>query len=558
MWEFMKTHRDLGLAILLVVVIAVGAVLVMNPQTEQSNNPTAVQTSESDTTRDAVKTANQAEKTLENARTQTSSTNPPRQTTDFQAAPKQNEITQKITEEYEYRALAMPNDPYAASAWSLTNMQLPSAWNAATGNGVVVAVIDSGFALNHEDLTNQWQINAGETGTTQLGDACWSGVPANKQTNGCDDDANGYTDDFRGWDFVGVNNSPMAGDTNPNGAGVAHGTQVAGLVGMTGNNGKGSATASWQTKIMPLQALDDAGSGYTSSVVSAVYYAVDNGAKVINMSLGSAANDPALQAAIEYAYERDVVVVAAAGNCGTGFESGCNPSQPGAMAYPGLSNHVISVGAVNSSSVRASFSSFGEGLDVVAPGSGSIVSPSWSSANQTSLYSSSLFGTSFASPYTASVVALIKSIRPSSGVDDITAIIDGTATKTGNMSGNFYTREYGHGVINAASAVQVAASLNATAAQAPTLLQTGTSQSEHRVDGTSTLSSACQVGASTYCSMRAYNSLGFDRYLPYAMTSGSGQASWGWNTAQLGGGVWYVRAVQGDVKSDVPYVFIVK
>jgi subtilisin family serine protease len=482
----------------------------------------------------------------------------PKQEAVYHSAPKQNEITQKITKEYEYQALVVPNDPYTTSAWSLTSMQLPTAWNTATGNGVVVAVIDSGFGLNHEDLTNQWYVNGGETGMTSAASHCWSGVPADKQANNCDDDSNGYVDDYRGWDFVGVNNSPMAGDTNPTGAGVSHGTQVAGLVGMTGNNAKGSATASWQTKIMPLQALDDAGSGYTSSVVAAVYYAVDNGAKVINMSLGSSANDPALQTAIDYAYQNNVVVVAAAGNCGTGAESGCNSAQPGVMAYPGLNDHVISAGAVTSSSVRASFSSYGDGLDVVAPGSGAIVSTTWSQSNQTSLYSSSLFGTSFASPYVSSVVALIKSVRPSSTVDGITAIIDATATKTASMSGNVFTREYGHGIVNAASALQVASSLNTTSTQTPILSQAGTSQSEHRVDASSALSSACQVTALTYCSVRAYNTSGFDRYLPYSLTAANGQVAWVWNTVSLGGGLWELRAVQGDSRSSTPYVFVVK
>lgn len=488
---------------------------------------------------------------------ESSSTANSRSMTNAQIAPRQDEITQKIIEEYEYHALATPNDPYATSAWSLTNMQLPSAWNTAIGNGVVVAVIDSGFALNHEDLVNQWQTNNGETGTTKLGDTCWSGVAADKQTNNCDDDNNGYVDDYRGWDFVGVNNNPMAGETTPSGAGVTHGTETAGLVGMTGNNGKGSATASWQTKIMPLQALSDSGSGYTSSVVAAIYYAVDNGVKVINMSLGGSANDPALQTAIDYAYQHDVVVVAAAGNCGTGTESGCNPAQPGEMSYPGLSNHVISVGATTSTNARASFSSYGEGLDVVAPGSGTIVSPMWSQANQTSLYTSSLFGTSFSSPYVASVVALIKSVRPSSTTDDITAIIDGTATKVAAMSGSVYTTEYGHGLVNAALALQVAVSLN-TASSPPLLATTGTNRSEHRVDGASSLSTVCLSVAGRYCTVRATNGIGYDRYLPYMVVATNGQSAWGWNTAHLGGGWWELRAVQGNYFSATPYVYVVK
>lgn len=467
-------------------------------------------------------------------------------------SPKQTQIKKTISKEYTYTAFRTSNDPYAASSWSLSNMSAPAAWDTTVGNGVLVAVIDTGFGLNHEDLANQWFTNQAETGQTQAGDRCWTGTTQNKSTNNCDDDNNGYVDDNRGWDFDSRDKLPQAGQTNPTGQGVSHGTEVAGLVGATGNNGLGSATLSWDTTIMPLQALDDNGSGYTSDVVAAIYYAVDMGAEVINMSLGGYSLDPALQPAIDYAYQNGVVVVAAAGNCGTGLESGCNPSNPGAMGYPALNDHVISVGATTSSNTRASFSSYGPGLDVVAPGSGTIIAPLWQQSNQVSSYAGTLYGTSFASPYVASLAALVKSVRPNTSVDDITALVDGTATKVSGMSSSVYSNTYGHGLVNANAIVGVASALNSSNSQ-PTLSQAGSSISEHFFNSSSTLNSGCQGTDLTYCTVRIRSSSGYDRYMPYTQISG-GEAGWSWSGNILSTGDWEVRSVQGQYISQTPYM----
>jgi subtilisin family serine protease len=429
---------------------------------------------------------------------------------------------------------------------------MQTAWDRSTGNGAVVAVIDSGFALTHEDLASQWYQNGGETGMTVNGGRCWTGTSVSKSSNSCDDDNNGYQDDWRGWDFVDVNNTPQAGQTNPNGAGVAHGTEVAGLVGAAGNNGMGTATMSWNNKIMPLQALSDDGSGYTSSVASAVYYAVDNGASVINMSLGGSTNDSTLAQAIRYAYDRGVVVVAAAGNCGTGSEQGCDPANPGAMGYPALNPYVIAVGATTSGNARASFSSYGPGLDVSAPGSGTLVSTMWSSTNQTSSYATSLYGTSFASPIVASYVGLIKSIRPSSTVDDVTALVNATAFKPTAMGTAPYSTTLGHGIIDADAGLRVAASLNSTAGT-PQLLQTGDSISEHNFETASMMSSGCKAAAGNYCTVWARNPAGYDRYLPYVQADANGLAGWSWPGSWLIDGDWSMRVRSGNAISTTPY-----
>jgi subtilisin family serine protease len=477
---------------------------------------------------------------------------------DEEAAPKQAVVRESVAKEYPYYALLLPNDPYAQSSWALQTTQAPSAWNQTTGSSVLVAVIDSGFALDHEDLKQQWHKNPNEIGTTQTGDRCWTGTPKDKASNGCDDDDNGYIDDVSGWNFVASTNNPQAGQFNPIGAAVSHGTETAGLAGATSNNGIGIASFNWNTRLMPLQALNDDGAGYTSDVIAAIYYAVDNGAQVINMSLGGSQPDPAMQTAIDYAYDHDVVVVAAAGNCGTGQELGCDPGKPGAMSYPALSRHVIAVGATTSSNQRASFSSYGPGLDVVAPGAGTIVSPIWQPGNQTSNYAGSLYGTSFATPFVTSLASLIKSMRPNTSVEDITALIDGSAQKIGGMAGKTYTPQYGHGLINNNSAITIATSLNISSST-PVLHQTGNAVSEHSFSSNSDMASGCEVDANTYCTAWLYNeTTGYDRYLPYTKANTQGHAGWLWTGDLLQSDLWSVRAVQGTRISPTPYLLFSK
>lgn len=467
-----------------------------------------------------------------------------------ETSPKQTEIRQKVETENVFFALGAPNDPNYSTSWALQRVNALPAWNTTTGSdSVVVAVIDGGFGLNHEDLINSWHINQNEIGNTAEGDACYDGSPKNKSTNNCDDDNNGYIDDWRGWNFYIGDNNPQAGRINPNASSVAHGTQVAGLVGAKGNNSKGIATIAWDNSIMPLQALSDSGSGWTSDIAAAIYYAVDNGADVINLSLGSFVNDSFISDAVSYAYDNNVVVVAAAGNCGTGTESGCTSYPAGKMLYPALSDHVIAVGASNFDNQRASFSSYGQRLDIVAPGSGTIVSPTWTNSNGTTLYAAELYGTSFASPYVASLVSLIKAIRPSSSVDDIRAIIMATSNKLSAMNGSYYTNEYGHGIINSELAVTVASSLNSNT-QKPTLLQAGSEYSERSFRTTSTMASGCQINSNFYCAIKIYNEVNkLERYLTY-QTASSNLRGWSWGGSILTQDSWDVYAVSGENVSD--------
>jgi subtilisin family serine protease len=479
-------------------------------------------------------------------------------------APRQDAISQTVTREFNYKALGTtPNDPYFSGSWSLQHTGAVAAWNTTTGSPVVIAVIDTGFALSHEDLAGQWKINTGETGTTQASDACWTGIVQDKSKNGCDDDTNGYVDDWRGWNFINKTNSPQAGSTQVDGtAALSHGTSVAGLAGASTNNNVGIASYNWNAKIIPLEALNDNGEGTTSGVIAAIYYAVDNGASIINLSLGGPDVDPALQIALDYAYSKNVVVVAAAGNCGTAGDAGCGNLPAPHMMYPALNNHVISVGATDGTDTRAGFSSYGPGLDVVAPGSGSIISTLIDSRaipyNYTNAYSASLYGTSFSAPIVSGIASLIRSLRPSSSVDDITALIDGSATKVANMNGNVYTNEYGHGLINAGAAASIANALASSTATTPLLGQTGDYRSEHSFSANATMSSGCTTDPGSYCTIRMRNTDGFDRYLPYMKTTTSGAAGWQWSGSVLANGEWTVRALQGDRYSSTSYLLFSK
>lgn len=475
----------------------------------------------------------------------------------YRNSPKQASIAKSVAKQYIYRIFGTVNDPLFSSDWTLSSVNAPLAWDSATGSDspAVVAVIDTGFALNHEDLINQWYQNNGETGTTQLGDSCWTGTPLSKASNNCDDDDNGYIDDWRGWNFVHGDNNPQTGQDNPTGDGVAHGTEVSGFVGAGGNNGYGSTAINQNAKIMPLAALDDDGMGYTSDIAAAIYYAVDNGADVINMSLGTYADDPTVKAAVDYATASEIVLVAAAGNCGTGSDIDC-PSQLGAIGYPAAYPDVIAVGATTQAGTRASFSSYGKELDVVAPGASLPVLTSWSQANPTARYVGGLSGTSFSSPQVVSLIALIKSVRPSTSIADITAILDGTATKPSSMNGLAYSEQLGHGIIDAAAVLTISAALN-TSSSMPTLLESSGTQSEHIVSNSGAATSGCVAPAGEACTIEFADPNGYIRYLPYTVLS-TGDTGWSWNTNTLETTYWEVRARNGENRTDTPFILIKK
>jgi subtilisin family serine protease len=270
-----------------------------------------------------------------------------------------------------------PEVPYfgGAKEWNLNSIGAPESWAAGyTGQGVVVAVIDTGVDLDHPDLVHSLYVNAGEI----------SG-------NGIDDDQNGFVDDVHGYDFADLDSDPN--DLN------GHGTHVAGTIAAS-NNGIGSTGVAPNAKILPVRVLDRNGSGSSDNVAAGIRYAARIGADIINLSLGGGYSR-AIELAIDYARSLGTLVVAAAGN-----ESAAMPGFP--ARFSANYDNVISVGAFNSDSRIASFSNdvgTSRAIQVDAPGVG-IFSTYLGGGYAT------LSGTSMASPHIAGLAALTLSSNP--------------------------------------------------------------------------------------------------------------------------------------------------
>ncbi|ARI84524.1 S8 family serine peptidase [Microcystis sp. LEGE 00066] len=277
-----------------------------------------------------------------------------------------------------------------ANDWGVNLVNAPEAWaRGYTGQGIVVAVLDTGVDRNHADLAGNIWTNAGEIAN-----------------DGLDNDGNGYVDDVYGWNFANGNNNTLDGNR--------HGTHVAGTIAAA-NNGFGATGVAYNSRIMPVKVLSDSGSGSYSGVAQGIRYAVDNGADVINMSLGGGSTDSAVQSALQYASSRGVIVVMAAGNEGA--------AQPG---YPASSatSWGLAVGAVDSSNQMASFSNR----------AGSNSSMRYVTAPGVQVYSTLpnggygfLSGTSMAAPHVAGVVALMLSANPNLTDAQVRQIITTTA-----------------------------------------------------------------------------------------------------------------------------------
>jgi hypothetical protein len=306
--------------------------------------------------------------------------------------------------------------------WALNSINAPEAWaQGYTGQGVIVAVVDTGVDFNHPELNSQIYVNPGEIAG-----------------NGIDDDHNGYVDDTSGWDFY--SNDNYADDGN------GHGTHVAGIIAAAAN-GFGVTGVAPGAKIMPVRVLGSDGSGSSNSVAAGIRYAVDNGADIINMSLGGSLST-VIQSAIQYAQQHNVLVVSAAGN-----DSGAMPTYPARLSAS-LSN-LISVGAYNSSNVHASFSDL-----VGASGAVQVDAPG------VAIYSTylngqyaTLSGTSMATPEVSGLAALTLSANPSLTAAQLRNLIVAGANRA--ISGSDSV-----GGVNAAITVALAASGQTTASAA--------------------------------------------------------------------------------------------
>jgi thermitase len=286
--------------------------------------------------------------------------------------------------DYIVHATAIPNDPFApGNQYALPLMQVYTAHDVSQGSGVLVAVIDTGVARTHPDLAPQMWTNPGEL------------------LDGVDNDGNGFVDDVHGWDFYSDDADPRDEQY--------HGTHVAGIVAAATNNGIGVASVAPGARVMALRFLGPCGSGFTSDAVRAIDYAVAQGARVLNNSWGGGSFSQALFDSIAAANAAGVLFVASAGNNGSQISDACT-FYPACYQVP----NIVSVASTDAQDVRSSFSNYGPGADLAAPGT--LIYSTFICGKEFAPCYGYLSGTSMAAPQVSGVAALVlagESLSPS-------------------------------------------------------------------------------------------------------------------------------------------------
>lgn len=292
----------------------------------------------------------------------------------------------------------IPNDPQYASQWHLPLVKAPAAWDYTLGDGVVAAVLDTGVDAAHPDLAGKL-------------------VP--------------------GWNMY---------DNNADTSDVyGHGTNVAGVIGAAANNGLGVASLAWNAKIMPVRISQPDGYAYYSTIANGVIWAADHGARVANISYMVTGSSTVTSAA-NYFRQKGGLLFASAGNTGA-FES--TPENPS----------IVSVSATTSSDLKASWSSYGNYVDLAAPGAGILTTARGGGY-------ASVSGTSFSSPAAAGVAALVFSVNPAFTPDQVETVLKQTAVDLGTSGWDTY---YGYGRVNAHAAILAALDAHSVDTQAPTV-----------------------------------------------------------------------------------------
>ncbi len=304
------------------------------------------------------------------------------------------------------------------------DIDMPEAWEIETGSAnIILAILDTGTKLDHPEFSGRIWTNDAES------------------LNGLDTDGNFYTDDVQGWDFVNNDNDPTDD--------YGHGTNIAGIACANGNNNVGYAGVDWHCQLMTCKVLDNNNSGFYSWMADALYYAVDQGADVINMSIGGSGFSTVLSNAIDYAYQNNVLVVASMMN----FDNDTD-------YYPAAFSQTLAVGSTNADDSRStpffwnpnSGSNYGAHIDVTAPGNFIYGLSHLSDSN----YDSYWGGTSQSAPLVTGLCALLLAQDPSRSPEDLRAIIRNTTEdQVGPPSEDLlgFDIYFGHGRINAHAAL---------------------------------------------------------------------------------------------------------
>ena len=317
---------------------------------------------------------------------------------------------------------SIPNDPDYSRQWGNIKTNLEAAWDVQTGSKEVkVAVIDSGIIPDHPDLEDNLLQGADFVGTSNSYDS-----PKN---------------------YVKTDNDPT--DETLLSDGGSHGTHVAGILGAVANNNTGVSGVNWNTSILPVRAISSDGTGTNWDIAEGVYYAIDQGVDIINLSLGRSGDGEESSLEKEYlnvAENNNVLVFAAAGNGGA---DGIGDS---VVNYPAQYEKSIAVGAVNKNSELAEYSNYGSNLDIVAPGGGAggHIYSTWGyyeNGNTISDYNY-MAGTSMATPYASGMAALLIS-----NGDNITNVKDHILNTTVDLGESGKDNMFGYGLIDAYGAL---------------------------------------------------------------------------------------------------------
>ena len=307
----------------------------------------------------------------------------------------------------EHGWVGYPDDPGYDKQWHMRQIGMPEAWKLADGEGVIVAVLDTGVAYEDHGAFHQ-------------------------------------VEDLKGVEFVKpydfVANTTHANDDH------GHGTHVTGTIAQVTHNGLGVTGVARNVKIMPLKVLSGSGSGSVAGIADAIRYAADNGAKVINMSLGGPFPSRVLKKAVEYAHSKGVVVVCAAGN-----------ESRGKVGYPAAYPGAIAVASTQSDEATAFYSNYGKDIDIAGPGgntrsgeAGGVLQNTIKIGDPSQSGYFAFMGTSMAAPHVAGVAALVVG-EGVTNPDMVEQILKDTSRKPEHQK---YDRDrYGAGIVDAPAAV---------------------------------------------------------------------------------------------------------